>query len=94
MTPEQIASVLRTHAPMVRKAASDLMGRVPANVELDDLVQVGMIALWQACYHFNSEAGASIGTFAAHRVRGAMLDALRASDTMSRKQRKQVREVA
>jgi RNA polymerase sigma factor for flagellar operon FliA len=94
MTADHLASLLREHAPLVRKIASEFMGRVPASVEMDDLMQVGMIALWQACYHFNGERGASIATFAHHRVRGAMLDELRAHDTMSRGQRKQARAVS
>jgi RNA polymerase sigma factor for flagellar operon FliA len=91
---DQLTDLLREHAPLVRKIASEFMGRVPASVEMDDLVQVGMIGLWQACYHFNHEQGASIATFARHRVRGAMLDELRACDTMSRGQRKQARAVS
>jgi RNA polymerase sigma factor for flagellar operon FliA len=91
---DQLTSLLREHAPLVRKIASEFMGRVPASVEMDDLVQVGMIGLWQAYYHFNHEQGASIATFARHRVRGAMLDELRACDTMSRDQRERARAVS
>jgi RNA polymerase sigma factor for flagellar operon FliA len=93
MTPDQITATLCEHAPMVRKAARDLMCRLPACVEIDDLIQVGMIALWQSCYHFNNEHGASMAAFASHRVRGAMLDELRASDTMSKHQRRKAREL-
>lgn len=79
--------------PMVRRAASQLAARLPANVEIDDLVQAGMIGLFDAMSRFEPGHGAQFETFAMQRVRGAMLDELRGSDWMPRSVRRSQREI-
>lgn len=96
MAPESLAcrnARLRAHQPLVRSIATRLRSRLPANVELDDLIQVGMIGLNEAMSRFEDGRGATFNTYAARRIQGAMLDALRASDTLSRDRRAQLREV-
>lgn len=68
------------------------MKRLPSNVELDDLVQAGMIGLHEALPRFKADAGATIETFLSRRIRGAMLDELRREDWLSRGERKDLGE--
>ena len=72
--------VLETFAPLVTRLARQLAARLPASVELDDIVQAGMIGLMEAARRFESGHGAQFETFATQRVRGAMLDELRQND--------------
>jgi hypothetical protein len=68
-----------------------MIAKLPANVELDDLIQVGMIGLSDALSRFDAAQGVQFETFATQRIRGAMLDELRGSDWMSRGDRRQQR---
>mgnify|MGYP003675030660 FL=1 len=72
------------YAPMVKRVANQLAGRLPANVDIGDLIQAGMIGLMDAMTRFDENGGAQFETFATQRVRGAMLDELRGSDWMPR----------
>jgi RNA polymerase sigma factor for flagellar operon FliA len=62
-------------------------------VEIDDLIQVGMIGLNDALSRFDTGQGVQFETFATQRIRGAMLDELRGADWMSRSNRKQQRSI-
>jgi len=86
-------SAIERYGPMVRRMASQLIGRLPANVELDDLVQAGMIGLFDAMTRYESDRGAQFETFATQRVRGAMLDELRGSDWLPRSVRRNQRTI-
>ena len=70
-----------------------MMAKLPANVEVDDLIQVGMIGLADALSRFDPAQGVQIETFATQRIRGAMLDELRGADWLSRGTRKQQRDI-
>jgi hypothetical protein len=74
--------------PLVRRLAHQMIAKLPANVELDDLIQVGMIGLTDALGALRRRQGVQFETFATQRIRGAMLDELRGSDWMSRGDRK------
>ena len=82
------------YLPLVRRAAARMIGGLPANVELDDLVQAGMLGLLDAVQRFEPGHGAQFETFAMQRVRGAMLDELRGTDWVPRSVRKGQREIA
>lgn len=69
--------VIRNYVPTVRRAAYHLVGRLPDSVQVDDLVQAGMLGLLDAYQKYDSEQGASFETYAHKRIRGAMLDELR-----------------
>lgn len=84
-------AALRKHAPLVRRIAGQIIRRVPANVELDDMIQAGMIGLNDALERFDAARGVQFETFATQRIRGAMLDELRGTDWMSRGDRRQIR---
>ena len=68
------------HTSLVRSTAFQLLRRMPAHIELDDLVQAGMVGLLEAANRFNTDQGSEFHSYAAVRVRGAMLDFVRQSD--------------
>lgn len=72
--------LMTLHAPLVRRIAYHMMGRLPSNVRRDDLVQVGMIGLFEALKAYDQSRGASFETYARIRIQGAMLDEVRRSD--------------
>lgn len=82
------------YLPLVRHEALKLQARLPASVELDDLIQAGGIGLLNAIDRFDAQQGASFSTYAVQRVKGSMLDELRARDWAPRSVRRQAREVA
>ncbi len=82
------------HADLVKRIAYHLAGRLPPTVEVDDLIQAGMIGLIEAASNFNSTRGASFETYAGIRIRGAMIDALRKLDWAPRSVRSKARDVA
>ena len=86
-------ALLRQHRPLVRRLAGQMLRKLPANVEFDDLLQVGMIGLQQALERFDAAQGVQFEAFATQRIRGAMLDELRAADWMSRASRRNWRAV-
>ncbi|MGE4339063.1 MAG: RNA polymerase sigma factor FliA [Pigmentiphaga sp.] len=81
------------HAPLVRRLALRLAGRLPANVELDDLIQAGMMGLLDAVKRYREVATAQFETYATQRIRGAMLDELRRMDWMPRGVRERSRRL-
>jgi len=86
-------ALLKQYSPLVRRLAHQMIAKLPANVEIDDLIQVGMIGLHDAMGRFDIGQGVQFETFATQRIRGAMLDELRGSDWMSRGNRRQQREI-
>lgn len=86
-------STLKQHSGLVRRLAHQMIAKLPANVEIDDLIQVGMIGLADAMTRFDAAQGVQFETFATQRIRGAMLDELRGSDYLSRGTRKQQRTI-
>ncbi len=86
-------ALLKQYSPLVRRLAHQMIAKLPANVEIDDLIQVGMIGLNEALCRFDPAQGVQFETFATQRIRGAMLDELRGSDWMSRGDRKHQRTI-
>jgi RNA polymerase sigma factor for flagellar operon FliA len=86
-------AMLKQYSPLVRRLAHQMIAKLPANVELDDLIQVGMIGLSDALTRFDAAQGVMFETFATQRIRGAMLDELRGNDWMSRGDRRQQRAI-
>ncbi len=77
-------SVVEQYAPLVKKIAHHLLARLPASVQLDDLLQAGMMGLLEASSKFDGTKGAKFETFAGIRIRGAMLDEIRKGDWVPR----------
>ena len=80
-------------APLVKRIAYQLAARLPASVQVDDLLQAGMIGLLDAISHFDESQGAQFETYASQRIRGAMLDELREIDWVPRSVRKNARGI-
>lgn len=89
----QYDALVSQHAPLVRRLALRLAGRLPASVELDDLIQAGMMGLLDAIKRYREVATAQFETYATQRIRGAMLDELRRLDWMPRGVRERSRRV-
>lgn len=88
------AEVVERHAELVRRIAHHLAARLPASVEVDDLVQAGMLGLIEAARNFDGEQGASFETYASIRIRGAMIDEIRKGDWTPRSVHRRGREAA
>jgi RNA polymerase sigma factor for flagellar operon FliA len=87
------ALVMR-HAELVKRIAYHLAGRLPASVEVADLIQAGMLGLLEAASNYTADRGASFETYAGIRIRGAMLDALRKLDWAPRSVHRKARAAA
>ncbi|PXX96419.1 RNA polymerase sigma factor FliA [Halomonas sp. LBP4] len=85
--------LLTQYLPQVRRQALALQVRLPASIELDDLIQAGTMGLLEAMGRFDASQGASFATFASQRIRGAMLDELRSRDWLPRSVRRNARAV-
>lgn len=88
------AEVLRTHYDLVRRVAYHIAARLPASVDIEDLVQSGVIGLLEAARHFSGDRGASFETYATIRIRGAIMDELRRGDWAPRSVHRRHREIA
>ncbi len=86
-------AMIRQYQPLVRRLAHHMMVKLPANVQVDDLIQVGLIGLSEALSRFEAAQGVQFETFATQRIRGAMLDELRSNDWMSRGSRKSQKDI-
>ena len=86
-------ALIRQYQPLVRKLAFHMMAKLPPSVEVDDLIQVGLIGLSDALSRYEPSQGVQFETFATQRIRGAMLDELRGSDWMSRSSRKGQKDI-
>ena len=86
--------LLERHTVLVKRIAYHLLARLPASVLVDDLIQSGMIGLFEAANNFDNTKGASFETFAGIRIRGAMLDEMRRGDWTPRSVHKNSRMVS
>lgn len=82
------------NAKLVKKIAYHLVAKLPDSVDVEDLIQAGMIGMLEAAAHFRPDAGASFETFAGIRIRGAMIDQLRATGWVPRKVSRQLRQLS
>jgi len=80
-------------APLVKRIAYQLASKLPASVQVDDLMQAGMMGLLDAMDHYDDSHGAQFETYASQRIRGAMLDELREIDWVPRSVRKNARDI-
>ncbi|MFA7270032.1 MAG: RNA polymerase sigma factor FliA [Sterolibacterium sp.] len=81
------------YAPLVKMIAYHLMAKLPPSVQVDDLIQNGMLGLLDAIGRYEEGLGAQFETYAVQRVRGAMLDGLRENDWLPRGLRRDMRRV-
>lgn len=92
MTPSTDLLV-QEHAPLVRRLALRLATKLPSNVELDDLIQAGMMGLLDAARRFQDDKGAQFTSYAITRINGAMMDELRQQDWLPRSARTRSRQI-
>lgn len=82
------------YAPLVKRIAHHLMARLPSSVQLEDMLQAGMLGLLEARSNFDATKGASFETFAGIRIRGSMIDEIRRGDWVPRSVHKNARSIA
>jgi RNA polymerase sigma factor for flagellar operon FliA len=85
--------LLLHYAPLVKYVAGRVGTGLPSHVDIADLVQSGVFGLWDAIDRFEPERGLKFETYAMQRIRGAILDELRAQDWVPRSVRSRAREV-
>ena len=86
-------SALKQYRKLVRLLANKMKLKVPPSVQMDDLIQVGMIGLNDALSRFDASQGVAFEAYATRRICGAMLDELRRTDHLSRGDRQQQRAI-
>ena len=86
--------LVEQYAPLVKRIAYHLLGRLPSSVQVEDLMQAGMIGLLEASRKFDFGKGASFETYAGIRIRGAMLDEVRKGDWAPRSVHRNTRMVS
>lgn len=79
--------------PLVKRIAYHMMTRLPASVQVDDLIQAGMIGLLDAINRYEGTYGRQFESYAAQRIRGSILDELREADWLPRSIRKKMRRI-
>ena len=94
VTEEYLNEIVERYAPLVKRIAHHLLLRMPASVQVDDLVQSGMIGLLEAAKKYDVSKGASFETYAGIRIRGSMLDEVRKGDWAPRSVHRKSRKVA
>ncbi|MCB1679675.1 MAG: RNA polymerase sigma factor FliA [Halioglobus sp.] len=86
--------LVRDYLPLVKKIALHWSARLPPVIELDDLMQVGLMGLIQASENYDSSQGASFATYASIRVKGAILDEVRRNDWVPRSVQQKMAQVS
>ena len=81
------------YAPLVKRIAYHLMAKLPASVQVEDIIQNGMMGLLDAIGRYEEGLGAQFETYAVQRIRGAMLDGLRENDWLPRSLRREMRRI-
>jgi RNA polymerase sigma factor for flagellar operon FliA len=88
------AALATKHMPMVKKLAYYMLAHLPRTVQLDDLIQAGMLGLLEAARHFDPSKGAQFETYANIRIRGYILDEVRKNDWVPRSVYRHARMIA
>ena len=86
--------LMTEYAPFVKRIAYHMISRLPANVQLEDMIQAGMIGLFDALKGYDMSKGASFETYARIRIQGAMIDEVRRCDWTPRSVYKKSRQVS
>lgn len=90
---ESADELVLKHSSLVKRIAYHLMNRLPQTIDVDDLIQAGMIGLLEASRNYSTDKGASFETYAGIRIRGSMLDEVRKTDWTPRSVHRKIREV-
>lgn len=87
-SPAEREELILEHTPLIRYVAGRIAMRLPAHVPLDDLISAGVLGLIDAVDKFDPEQNVKFKTYAEFRIRGAILDELRAMDWVPRSVRR------
>lgn len=90
---DEVEERISGNSTLVRRIAYHLSGRLPNNVQIDDLIQAGMIGLIEAARNYDQNQGASFETYAGIRIRGSMIDEVRRNGWAPRSVHRKAREV-
>jgi RNA polymerase sigma factor FliA len=93
LTGKEREALIVNYAYLVRRIAERMAARLPSSVSLDELISAGCLGLIDAVDKYDPKRNVSIKTYAAHRIKGAILDELRSMDWYSRSMRKKIREI-
>ena len=91
---ESSDDLIAEHVGLVKRIAHHLAARLPSNIEIDDLLQSGMIGLLEAAQKYDAGKGASFETYAGIRIRGSMMDEIRKGDWVPRSVHRNARNIA
>ena len=94
ISKKSMSELVEQHATLVKRIAYHLIARLPHTVDVDDLIQAGMMGLLEAANNYNASQGASFETYAGIRIRGSMLDEIRRNDWAPRSVHKKAREIS
>lgn len=86
--------VVEQHGPLVKRIAHHLLARMPSSVQVEDLIQAGLIGLLEAARNYDASKGASFETYAGIRIRGSMIDDVRRGDWAPRSVHRNSRRVS
>ncbi|MCK9194632.1 MAG: RNA polymerase sigma factor FliA [Nevskia sp.] len=92
--PAPDTAIVTQHLDLVKRIAYHLVARLPASVDIDDLIQAGVIGLIEAARNYSGDRGARFETYASIRIRGAMVDELRRGDWAPRSVHRRMRDVS
>ena len=90
---QNLDGIVEEFLPLVKRIALFWSARLPPTIELDDLIQVGLLGLIQASETYDASQGASFATYASIRVKGAMLDEVRRNDWVPRSLQQKMKQV-
>jgi RNA polymerase sigma factor for flagellar operon FliA len=93
LSTQQREDLILESMPLVYSIAKRMIGGLPAEASFEDLVSAGTVGLIHAIDNFDSAYDAKLSTYAAHRIRGAMLDSIRSSDWIPRRQRAHIKRL-
>ena len=93
LTTQQREDLILEFMPLVYSIAKRMIGGLPAEASFEDLVSAGTVGLIHAIDNFDAAYDAKLATYAAHRIRGAMLDSIRSSDWIPRRQRAHIKRL-
>lgn len=89
--PEDREEIIVMYAPLIKYIAQKIAARLPSNIELDDLISSGVIGLMDAIDKYDPSRDNKFKTYAEFRIRGAILDELRAQDWVPRSVREKAK---
>jgi RNA polymerase sigma factor (sigma-70 family) len=85
--------IIKEYAPLIKYIAQKIAARLPANIELDDLISAGVIGLMDAIEKYDPTRDNKFKTYAEFRIRGAILDELRSQDWVPRSVRDKAKKI-